>query len=140
MAVLMMSLSWTSPTWSLTNDNYVPYVCETLELECQELKPPQIVVTDLDGPLGMFLRSIPGIIFIDDDVPAVARATIAVHETTHYVDNQLGLTIGRYHPCVTEAVAWAVSNQYAIESGHSEQARWQWYLSYGCPFIKVTFP
>jgi hypothetical protein len=114
------------------------YACGVLKQDCSGLDHwPQIIITDLSsGNYGEYSWSYPDVIFIDDSfTDPVLVESIIRHEATHWVDNHLGLT--GMDACLTEALAWYVSNMYSIENG--AEPRWDWWLSYNCnPMLVVV--
>lgn len=139
MAAATTNASSTSPTLSLSADvltggEAVEYVCDVLKLDCSGLHvEPLVVVTSIHPTYGgVYFTQTPDVVFVNGDMKWTVPEmnTVIVHEVTHFLDYHYGIT-GWEDSCAVEALAYKISNLWAIE--HQASPRWGWPQYYqGC--------
>lgn len=119
------------------------YACYARKLDCSGVTPPAVewhamlmnpflgeIIGGYDGGDAIHL-SIHELRVAD---PVYIQAVLA-HETSHYLDVQLGITPLPYtheNVCQSEYRAYAVDNVYLITHGRADLADFGWAERYGC--------
>lgn len=129
--------SSTFPTSNWSNEDRVTYVCAVLEKNCNEIIEaghyPQIVYTDISPTYGLYVPSVPDVIFINQNLPKEFQAAVILHELTHFLHYHYVSTglWPNFESCDTEGLAFKVSNRAYQDFGIGED-RSDWYWGYGC--------
>lgn len=123
----------------LSPDQALGFVCHHLNVDCSELKTPEVVYHHgfhRPDVLGVFVPSAPEQVHLRYELLRPDRAhvhnMVLVHEVTHYVDFHLGL-VDPSRPaasCYHEELAWFVSNIYALAAHIPVYQNWP--QAYGC--------
>lgn len=126
-ALLLLSCA-TAPETPSDAAYALAYVCRVQALDCSEIQPPAVSYVNMPY-LGLFSPGLTNTVLLNPlalaDEPA--RMAVLIHETTHYVDYQLG-RLGDH--CVAEGRAFAVQNLWLFDQELSERAVWTWQAAY----------
>jgi hypothetical protein len=104
------------------NQTPMEFACEQLDIDCTGIRPPDVIITELMGALGLYGAYMPGEnrIYIDPDAPSHTL----VHEVTHYVVYEAGF---RFDRCFSEEVARIVHHRW-----NGTEYSDSWRKTYGC--------